>query len=240
MTWRFSNLSGYSIAAHDGLVGTANDFLFSDDTWELKWLVVDTGTWLPGRQVLVPVSTLGPIDKATVSISVDLSMERIKNSPGLDFDQPVSRQAEATMFGYYGLDPFVGAGLYPVSNSIAVPFDVQFVQPSLRQTTPDTEDHHLRSMVAIKRYQCHATDGDFGFVSDILIDMFRLRISDFVIDTGTWWPNTQLIIAPQSITQIRWRDSHIELRSDRMTLKQSRPFDNDTFVDGTDSLEIVA
>jgi sporulation protein YlmC with PRC-barrel domain len=239
MTWRFTSLVGYAISAQDGPIGTVKDFLFDDDTWSLKWLVVDTGNWLPGRQVLVPVSTMGTPFDVTRSISVGLSMERIKNSPGLDFDQPVSRQAEATMFGYYGLDPFIGAGLYPVSNSIAVPFDVQFVAPSERQPIPDTQDHRLRSMAAIKGYHCHATDGDLGFLADVLIDTYRSRVSDFVIDTGTWWPDQQVVIAPQSINVIRWRDSQIDLQLSRATIRQSRPFDNDAFIDGPDTLQVA-
>ena len=34
--------------------GTAKDFLFDDETWRIRWMVVDPGTWLPGRKVLVP------------------------------------------------------------------------------------------------------------------------------------------------------------------------------------------
>lgn len=240
MTWRFSTLLGYSIAAQDGPIGTIKDVLFDDDTWRLKWLVVDTGNWLPGRQVLVPASAMDIPSQDTRSIAVTLSMEQVKKSPGLDFDQPVSRQAEATMFGYYGLDPFIGAGLYPVSNSIAVPFDVQFAPPSERQPIHDGEDHRLRSMAAIKGYQCHATDGDLGFVADILIDTYRSRVSDFVIDTGSWWPDKQVVIAPQSIIKIRWRDSQIDLQLTRSTVKQSQPFHNETFVDSTDRLQVVA
>jgi uncharacterized protein YrrD len=239
MTWRFTSLVGHSISAQDGPIGTVKDFLFDDDTWRLKWMVIDTGNWLPGRQVLVPISTTEIPSDVTGSIRVGLSMEQVKNSPGLDYDQPVSRQAEATMFGYYGLDPFVGAGLYPVSNSIAVPFDVQFAAPSERAPVLDTEDHHLRSMAAIKGYHCHATDGDLGFLADILIDTYRSRVSDFVIDTGTWWPDQQVVIAPQSIVKMRWRDSQIDLQLSRATVRQSRPFDNETFADGPDALQAV-
>jgi sporulation protein YlmC with PRC-barrel domain len=239
MTWRFSSLVGNSILAQDGPIGTIKDFLFDDDTWLLKWLVVDTGSWLPGRQVLIPTTTMGPPSAVTRSVSVAMSMERVKNSPGLDFDQPVSRQFESTMFGYYGLDPFIGAGRYPVSNSIAVPFDTQFAPPSERQPMPDTEDHHLRSMATIQGYHCHATDGDLGFIADILIDTDRLRVSDFVIDTGIWWPDKRVIIAPQSIAKIRWRDAQIDLRLSQATVGQSRTFDNETFIDGAESLEVI-
>ena len=48
-----SKLSGYTIEASDGHIGAANDFLFDDVTWKVRWLVVDTGHWLRGRKVLI-------------------------------------------------------------------------------------------------------------------------------------------------------------------------------------------
>jgi hypothetical protein len=48
-----SALQGYAIEASDGRIGTVSDFLFDDRTWKVRWLVVDTGTWLTGRKALV-------------------------------------------------------------------------------------------------------------------------------------------------------------------------------------------
>jgi PRC-barrel domain len=49
-----SAINGYAIAASDGRLGTVDDFLFDDASWMVRWLVVDTGNWLPGRKVLLP------------------------------------------------------------------------------------------------------------------------------------------------------------------------------------------
>jgi PRC-barrel domain len=240
MTWRFSSLLGNTIDATDGPIGTLKDLLFEDDTWGLKWLVVDTGNWLPGRQVLVPMASVGIPSAMIRTVRVDMSKERIKNSPGLDFDQPVSRQFEATMFGYYGLDPFLGAGLYPASNAMAVPFEAPFAPPSERPHIRDTDDPHLRSMATIKGYHCHATDGELGFIADVLIDLTRVRISDFIVDVGTWWPDKQVIVAPASISKIVWLDSHIDIKLDRAALRTARRFDGDRFVDGAELADGVA
>jgi uncharacterized protein YrrD len=228
MMWRFASLVGNTIEAQDGAVGTVKDFLFDDDTWRVKWLVVDTGNWLPGRQVLVPVTAVGTPHQDVSSLDVDLSMNKIENSPGLEFDQPVSRQVEATMFGYYGLDPFLGAGLYPISNAMAVPFDAPLARPSDRQHIPDGDDPHLRSMAAITGYHCHATDGDLGFVADLLIDPEGWRVSSLVVDTGTWWPDNRVIISPDCVAKIIWIDSHIDLKLDRAAIKAARPFKDET------------
>ena len=48
-----SPLKGFAIEATDGRLGTVVDFLFDDASWKLRWLVVDCGTWLEGRKVLI-------------------------------------------------------------------------------------------------------------------------------------------------------------------------------------------
>ena len=48
-----SHLKGTNIAATDGDIGSVDDLYFDDLTWTIRYLVVDTGTWLPGRQVLI-------------------------------------------------------------------------------------------------------------------------------------------------------------------------------------------
>jgi PRC-barrel domain len=60
MLLAISALKGYAIEATDGQIGSVDDFLFDDKTWQVRWLVVDTGGWLSGRQVLVHPSAIGP------------------------------------------------------------------------------------------------------------------------------------------------------------------------------------
>ena len=48
-----SPLKGFSIEASDGRIGTVVDFLFDDASWKVRWLVIDCGTWLGGRKMLI-------------------------------------------------------------------------------------------------------------------------------------------------------------------------------------------
>ena len=50
---------GYDIRATDGRIGHAEDLLFDDHAWTIRYLVVDTGTFLPGRQVVVSPAAMG-------------------------------------------------------------------------------------------------------------------------------------------------------------------------------------
>ena len=48
--------------ARDGEIGKVHSFLFDDDNWTIRYLVVDTGRWLPGRKVLIAPTALGRPD----------------------------------------------------------------------------------------------------------------------------------------------------------------------------------
>ena len=46
-------LYGDKLGASDGEIGQVKDFYFDDQSWTVRYLVADTGSWLPGRQVLI-------------------------------------------------------------------------------------------------------------------------------------------------------------------------------------------
>jgi hypothetical protein len=122
MLWDASAIDGYAIKASDGRLGTVSDLLFEDVGWVIRWLVVDIGHWLPGRKVLLPLSALGQPDRVLRHFLVKLTMQRVKDSPDVDTDQPVSRQIEAYLYEHFGWDPYWGGSfLLPMSNAIATP-----------------------------------------------------------------------------------------------------------------------
>jgi len=95
------SLINYEIAAKDGAIGSVHDFYFDDRRWCVRYLVVDTGTWLPGRRVLLSPVSIGGADWAAKHIEVGLTKEQVENSPPLSADRPVSRQHERELTEYF-------------------------------------------------------------------------------------------------------------------------------------------
>ena len=112
-------LEKYEIHANDGLIGHARDFFFDDESWVVRYLVVDTGSWLSGRKVLISPISIGRVDVSKKQLLVLLDREAIKNSPDIDSDKPVSRQHEMRYLNYYGYPYYWGgnglwgAGSFP-------------------------------------------------------------------------------------------------------------------------------
>ena len=98
----------YAISATDGQIGHVEDFYFDDDAWVVRYLVVDAGSWLSSRKVLIsPISVQRP-NWLERTLPVSISMEQVKTSPNIDTDKPVSRQNEEQYMGYYGYPYFWG------------------------------------------------------------------------------------------------------------------------------------
>jgi hypothetical protein len=95
-----NEVSGYYVEASDGEIGHVADFV-ADDNWVLRYLVIDTRNWLPGRKVLVPMSKLESVQWAERIIRVGLTTEEVGNSPVYDPAQPISEDHEMELLQYH-------------------------------------------------------------------------------------------------------------------------------------------
>ena len=96
-----NEVGGYYIEAVDGEIGHAQDFLVDDVSWTLRYLVIDTRNWLPGRHVLVSMPWLKSVRWADRTIQVDLTRAAIENSPEYDPNRPLEREDEIALHRHY-------------------------------------------------------------------------------------------------------------------------------------------
>jgi sporulation protein YlmC with PRC-barrel domain len=227
-----SRINGYAIAASDGRLGTVSDFLFDDATWLVRWLVVETGTWLSGRKVLLPSSALGHPDPMRQEFSVRLTKQQVEDSPNIDTDRPVSRQMETNVYDYYGWSPYWGTGFYMGGAVAASPFlGSKPGAADIADTRRSDGDPHLRSIQAVTGYHIHASDGEIGHVEDFLVEDTDWSIHYLVVDTKNWWPGKKVLISPRSAREIDWADRLVNLNVDRQRVKDSPAYDASTTVD---------
>lgn len=92
----------YHIAATDGLIGYVNDFIVDDATWAIRYLVIDTHSWLLGKAVLVAPRWITSINWAQGQVHVQLSREAIRQSPEYDGTKLLSREYETQLHQHYG------------------------------------------------------------------------------------------------------------------------------------------
>jgi hypothetical protein len=94
---------GYHIQATDGDIGHTEDFIVDQDSWMIRYMVIDTRNWLPAsRNVLVAPNWVNRVDWKRSKVLVDLTRSQVKNSPEFDPSLPVNRSYEATLYDFYG------------------------------------------------------------------------------------------------------------------------------------------
>jgi len=221
-------LENYSIGAADGVIGRVKDFYFDDEAWVIRYLVVQTDSWLSNRKVLIsPFSILQPNWLEEI-FPVSITQAQVRNSPDIDTDKPVSRQHEMGYLGYYGYPNYWGGGglwgggLYPdmLQAGLAT------VAAETRTKDHKPEDHHLRSANGVTRYYVHATDGDIGHVQGLLVEEKTWAIRYIIVNTSNWWLGHEVLIAPEWIDAIDWAESKVEVSLPRQAVKVSPVYDS--------------
>ncbi len=224
------DLKGYAIHATDGVIGHVDDVYFDDEDWAIRYLVVDTGSWLPGRQVLISPLAVGHPDWMGQQLPVSLTKAQVEGSPDIDTRKPVSRQHEVAYLDYFSYPYYwEGAGLwgmgaYPGGLTTAgmVAEEMKARQAS---ATHAADDCHLRSSGAVIGYHIHATDGDIGHVEDLLVDEDTWVIRYLIVDTSNWWGGHHVLIAPRWIEAVSWSDAKVSVDLTRQAVKGAPPYD---------------
>jgi uncharacterized protein YrrD len=219
-------LRGYTIRAIDGDIGKVHELYFDDLAWIVRYMVVDTGNWLPGRKVLLWPGALGQPDWETQSLSVGLTKEQVENSPHISSDEPVSRQMETDLHTYYGWTPYWRSGLPALGLGAAAA--AEMISRSAEEEDNEKEaesDPHLRSSREVIGYHIQARDGEIGHVEDLIIDDEAWYIHYLVIDTRNWLPGRKVLVAPAWAEQVNWVERMVYLDLSRETVKNSPEYD---------------
>ena len=95
------DLHGFTIRATDGELGTVEELYFDDETWAIRYLVVETRNWWPGKHVLVSPKWIKNVGWFTARVVVDLSREEIKQSPAYSAASLPTREDEDKLHQHY-------------------------------------------------------------------------------------------------------------------------------------------
>ena len=99
-------VTGYAIQTVDGEIGHVNDFIVDDETWEIRYLIIDTGNWWPGKRILISPRWIKRISWSESNVYVDLPRATIKRSPEYKEGAPLSREYEDELHRHYNFQGY--------------------------------------------------------------------------------------------------------------------------------------
>lgn len=230
--WNVSALRHFRIAATDEDCGRVSDVLFEDDTWRVRWLVVETGGWFSNKKILIHRSDLGEPDIATSLFHVRLTKAGVERSRGVEADLPVSQQPYDVPPGYREIFDQANIGLFELS---FFPSELPAVLPAQLEggvtITQRKGDLHLRSANTLTGFRIHASDGEIGHVADFILDDGSWDIRYLVVDTRNWLPARKILLPPSVVTDIDWRNRVISVEATQQQVKDSPPYDSQITID---------
>lgn len=217
-------INGYVLKARDGEIGRCKDFLFDDEFWTVRYMVADTGKWLPGRRVLISPISLDEPDWVTKHFPIRLTKKQIEDAQGLDEDKPVSRQYEVEYYKHYGWPNYW--------HGVDVWGTEAFPCPLYDEMIPEdvtdegiSGDEHLRSVDEVTGYHLQAIDGEIGHVEDFILDDETWTIRYIVVDTRNWLPGKKVLVSPAWFESIDWAENKVNVDLIRQQVKDSPEYD---------------
>ncbi len=221
MLKNINEIFGTKVAATDGNIGHVRDFYFDDQNWIIRYMIVDTGNWLPGRQVLISPHAFDGFGPGGDAISVRLTKDQIENSPSIETHRPVTRQYERDYFHYYSWPPYWdNDGMWGVGDIPVFPPPV-LDKPAAEGPEPG-DDIHLRSARAVTGYDIAGPDGSLGAVTGFLVNHKSWVIMNLVVETGHWYACKRILISPSAVQNISYPDAKVMVKLTREDIQQTR------------------
>jgi hypothetical protein len=214
----------YSIHAKDGDIGSIYSFLFDDQTWIVRYFVLDIGKWLEDKRVLIPPVNFIDSNWQNKTINLNLKKNQIENSPEITEHKPVYLQKQQFRNEEYDYPVLLhSAGLLP---NIYLMAETEKSKHDSESTRHEIAHPHLRSTREILGYAIHAVDGEVGRINDFIVeDHLTWNIHYIVVDTGHWLPGKKVVLHPYWIHNINWHKKQVEVDLKIEKIKNSPIFD---------------
>lgn len=202
------DLMGASMIAMDGEIGKICNFLFDDQSWKIRYCVVDVGHWLARREVLISMSVIDQPDWKTKTLRARLTKEQLRNGPDVDSKKPVSRQQEIAMREYFGWPAYWDTVVDKVFPPNLIPAGREF-------PVHTEEDNHLRSWEDVIGYEVWASDGVVGYLESFVVNEAVWHIGYLDVKTGDWLQSRSVLVPTSWVKSISWADHHVNLQGSR-------------------------
>ena len=98
-----TDMRDYAIGAADGSIGHVQGMLVDEETWAVRYMVVDTSSWWLGRQVLIAPQWIRDINWSDTKVSLNPTRDAVKRAPPYDTTAHLNREQEIGIYQHYGL-----------------------------------------------------------------------------------------------------------------------------------------
>jgi hypothetical protein len=238
MLRQIRELGTYRLHATDGDIGHLEQFYFDDRDWKITYFVVDIGTWLHGKKVLMSPSAITGVDAPTKTIKAAFTKQQVLESEDVGMHKPEGLEQPHDYSLYLGWPYYLGLNALNDSDREPLgrahdPEKGKTLGRSFRQAY----DEHLRSSKQVSRYHVMAVDGGIGQIEDGIVDDQTWTIQYVVSTVRNWWSRKKVLLPTEWILWVSAAESNLYVRLSRKSIATAPAFDPEKPL--THDLEIV-
>ena len=202
MLRKIRELGTYRLHATDGDIGHLEQFYFDDRDWKIKYFVVDIGTWLHGKKVLMSPSSIVGVDASTRTINAAFNKQQVKESDDVGMHKPEGLVQHHDYSLYLGLPHYLGMN---DSDRRTAPLETG----NTSERSFKTYDEHLRSSKLVSRYHVMAVDGEIGQIEDGIVDDQTWTIQYLMSTVRTLWSSKKVLLPTEWVLWINAAESNV-------------------------------
>jgi hypothetical protein len=210
MFFILDDLIDSQVIATDGEIGKVRNFFFDDQSWTIRYLVVDVGSWLSRRDVLISVTAIDQPDWQKKIFRVRLTKEQVRHGPDVDSKRPVSRQQEIAMREHFGWP----AALEHVNAIASLEFPPASFPVGREFPVPGGEDPHLRSFSDIDGYEVWSHYSAMGRLESFVVDEASWHLRFLDVKMGDWLHRRSMLVPTSYVAKISWANHRVNLRQE--------------------------
>jgi hypothetical protein len=227
-------LEGSTVLSTNGEeLGEVKDFYFDDRNWVIRYLVIDTGSWLSQKLVLISPHAITSFGLNGFNILTNLTKDQIEKCPPADTEKPISKEFEDKYANYFGWPVYVtGTGIpvwYSSTDKMNMPSPDIETDTSAEADIPS--DNHLRSFNEIRNYHISSFDDEFGHIEDMVLEDGGFKIDALIVDTVNFWPSNSVLISPKLIKNISWASQVFETSLSKAEVESAPIYRPEDFID---------
>jgi hypothetical protein len=216
----------YRLIAKNEDFGEIRTFIIDSMNWVLRYVVVRVGS----RDVLLSTHAFGKFDVNNKTLSLNVSREKVINSPEINLNRRISSEMERQVYDYYQWPydwesdsvPETQAG--DLSAIPLIEMELEREQQMVPQTGADTRLDHIFSTDHLFDYNLYASNDEqnAGTLHDLIINDAGWRVMYMIVDTNGLFPGGRKIaLAPTWVTEIDEVDGRIMVDLQEDTIKDS-------------------
>lgn len=226
MIHSLSDVKGFTIHASDGEIGKIEDCYFDDEQWTVRYLVVRTGSWLFGKEVLLSPIVVERVDFEHKEIICKISSKQVESSPSVETEKPISKQQEQEFSRYFGYPVYWGgAGFWGDAMHPGALFFPPEEIPEDEIAREKDRDHHLRSIDEVCGYRVWTKAEKVGKVQDFHFDDATWIIRYLEVHTGGITRSKEVLFSPRWVTQVDWAQAEVTIGLDKDKVENAPVYD---------------